>query len=55
VPAELDFEAADGSIVCYCSPNYLLWGLWVTEAWNGCYFVVKCGNTWKSAHPSVWL
>jgi len=26
VPAELDFEAADSSIVCYYSPNYLLQG-----------------------------
>ena len=44
----LNFEDAGDSAVHYFLFNYLL------QTQRGRSFVVKCGNTQKSAHPPIW-
>ena len=53
VPSDLDFKAAGGFIVHCCLCTYLLRVHWVTVMWHGCSFVVKNGNTRKSAPPPL--
>ena len=54
VPSGLDFEAARDSVVRYFVCNYLLRGLRVTVNMTWRSFVVKYGNSRKSAHPPLW-
>ena len=35
----------------HCTLLFVIEGVESLETWRGCSFVVKCGNTWKSAHP----
>ena len=54
VPSGLDFEAAGGSVVCYCLSNYLLRGHRSRCKHDMGALSVKCGNIRKSAHPPLW-